>query len=90
MGRLALAWWLATWTGVATMTMIYRWHGGDGDGDGKGYRDMCVFVSQFVCTGPVTDSTPLGQAPMLAHFIVHTKNGRWVACNAALENPPLG
>jgi hypothetical protein len=74
------------------MTMIYRRRGDDrdGDGDGKECRaNVCICV-HFVCTGPVTDSTPLSQAPMLAHFIVHAKNGRWVACNAALEITPLG
>lgn len=50
---------------------------------------VCICV-HFVCTDPVTDSTPLGQAPMLAHFIVHAKNGRWVACNPALEITPFG
>lgn len=45
----------------------------------------------FVCTGSVTDPTPLSQATLiLAHFMVHAKNGRWVACNAALEISPFG
>lgn len=52
--------------------------------------DSCGFCV-FLCTSPVTDSTPLGQAIlMLAHFMVHAKNGRWVACNAALEMSLFG
>lgn len=63
----------------------------DGYGDGAGVLEKNPRGVCFVHTGPVTDPTPLSQATLiLAHFMVHAKNGRWVACNAALEIFPFG